>query len=149
MAVGYQTYSTGTVKGDHTGDDIKDIFDKQLAMLKELFGSATNSYLAATLTAASTDDYDPWGASPPQDFVLDINPTTNDVIITSLARGREGLRGMLRNVGSAGYGISCTNEASTGTAANKFYGSSDAGAIQGGYINLRYCSLPNPRWYVG
>lgn len=146
---GLQTFFTGTVKGDHTGDDIKDIFDKLLAMAKEQFGAATNSYLAATLTAASTDNYDPWGAAPPQEFVLDINPTTNDVIITSLRAGFDGQRGLVRNVGTSGYAIACPLEAATGTAANKFYGSGDGGAIQGGEIRLRYCLLPNPRWYVG
>lgn len=149
MATGLQTYFTGTIKGDHTGDDIKDIFDKQLLMFKELMGSATNSYKAVTLTAASTDDYDPWGAAPPQDFRLDINPTTNDVVITSLRAGFDGQRGSIRNVGTSGYVISCTNAASTGTAANRFYGTNDAGAGQAAEIRLLYSSLPTPRWYIG
>lgn len=149
MAIGYQVINNGTVLGDHTGDDGRTFTQKCKEMFAELFNQATNSYLAATVTAASTDDYDPWGANPPQDFLLDINPSTNDIILTSLARGRDGLRGMIRNIGTGGFGITLSNAASTGTAANKFYGSNDAGAVQGGYIALRYCSLPNPRWYIG
>lgn len=144
---GLQTYFTGTVKGDHTGDDIKDIFDKLLLMAKEQFGSATNSYLAATVTAVSTDNYDPWGAAPPQDFTLDINPTTNDVALTGLRAGFDGQRGEIYNVGTT-YTITLSNQ-TTSTAANRFYGEGDAGIPPGACQRVRYCSLPTPRWRIG
>lgn len=147
--MGYQVINIGAALGDHTGDDGRTAFGKVKAMFAELFGSSTNSYLAATVTAASTDDYDPWGAAPPQDFVLDINPTTNDVILTSLRAGFDGQRGTIRNVGTAGYIITCANAASTGTSANKFYGSGDSAAIQDAAVKVLYTLLPNPRWYLG
>lgn len=146
---GLQIINNGTVLGDHTGDDGRTFTQKCKEMFAELFGAATDSYKAVTLTAASTDNYDPWAAAPPQDFVLDINPTTNDVIITSLRAGFDGQRGTIRNVGTAGYIITCPNAASTGTAANKFYGSGDGVAIQDAAVKIVYTLLPNPRWYLG
>ena len=149
MTVGYQDVNLGTGAGNHDGEGPFTGIQKIKDMLKELFGVATNSYKSVVLTAASTDDYSPWTGGFPQDFILDINPTTRDVIITSLVAGFDGQRGTIRNIGTGGFTITCPLEAGTGTAANKFYGSFDAGAIQGGVIRLVYCLLPNPRWYVG
>lgn len=146
---GYQDINIGTIAGDHTGEDPHTGLQKMKDMFKELFGSATNSYVSAVLTAASTDDYDPWGAVPPQDWRLDLNLTTNDCIITSLRAAFDGCRGVIRTVGTGGFLLTLTNAASTGTAANRFYGSGDGGSADGGYTKLVYYSLPIPRWYVG
>jgi hypothetical protein len=144
---GFQTYFTGTVVGDHTGDGPKSIFDKQLLMLQELFGVATNSYLAVTVTTASTDNYDPWGAAPPQDFRLAINPSTNNIAFTGLRAGFDGQRGTIFNSGTT-YNITLNKEI-TSTAANRFTGQGDSGIPPGARQEVIYNSLPNPRWDMG
>jgi hypothetical protein len=145
---GFQTYFTGTVVGDHTGDGPKSIFDKQLTMFQELFGAATNSYAAATLVAASVDNYDPWGAAPPQDFRLAVTPAAGGSALTGLRAGFDGQRGTIFNPSTVDT-LTLNKENTSSTAAKRFTGQGDSGIPPGGRQPIVYNLLPNPRWDMG
>jgi hypothetical protein len=156
--VGFLPYSTGTTAGDHKGDDLKEILDKLKTMCAELFGlvGSTSGYLAPTaITAASTDNYDPGSSWPSGYSWLDLNPSTNDIILTGLKAGSDAQSVTIRNIGStytiklSAGGVSPGTGDAASIAANRFTGEGDADIPPGGQSRITYLLLPSPRWAIG
>ncbi len=147
----FQPFTTGTADGDHTGDTVRGVFVKIKSMLQELYaltGGSGTGYLATAVTAASTNNYDPGSSFPTNYSWLDIDPSTNDIILTGLIAGTDGQPLTIRNIGST-YNITLTTASGSSTAANQFSGQGDAAAWPGGIIRLTYRLLPSPRWAIG
>lgn len=147
----YQTINNGTLAGDHTGEDLKSAFDKVKAMFQELYGAVggVESKVSVTITAASSNDYDPGSSFPTSVGWLDINPTTNDVILTGLKAGINLQELWVRNIGST-YNVTGNIEDSSSAAANRFYGEGTSFVIPpAGQAHITYHTSPSARWSVG
>ncbi len=148
----FQTFSTGTADGDHTGDTVRGVFVKIKSMLQELYaltgGSGTGYLAPAAITASSTNNYDPGSSWPTNYSWLDLNPSTNDVTLTGLVAGTDGQAVSIRNIGST-YAIYLTNASGSSTAANQFSGEGDAAIPPGAVTRITYRALPSPRWAIG
>ncbi len=148
-----QVINIGSTSGDHTGDPGRTAFIKVNANFVELYtlvgGSAGTGYLAKTLSAASTNDYDPGGGFPTSIVRLDITTSVNDNTLTGLLAGTDGQQLTIRNIGAT-FNLILTISSGSSTAANQFYGQGTAKAIPPGSIaRVTYYSLPNPRWAIG
>ncbi len=149
----YQAVNTGSALGDHTGDNGRAAFTKVNANFVELYtlagGTAGTGYLAKTLSAASTNDYDPGGGFPTSIVRLDITTSVNDNTLTGLLAGTDGQQLTIRNIGAT-FNLILTVASGSSSAANQFYGQGTAKSVPPGSITrLTYYSLPNPRWAIG
>jgi hypothetical protein len=151
----FQNFNVGSGLGNHDGDDPFSTFTKIKAMLQELYAGSSSvaGYLAVTITAASTNNYNPGGGFPTSIGWLDINPSTNDVTLTGLLAGTDGQQLTIRNSGTT-YNILLSTGGngqgdSGSTAANRFTGQGDAGIAPGGVTRITYRLLPTPTWATG
>lgn len=146
----YQAVGVGARDGDHTGDKTRDAFTKINANFVELYGGlgALSGYVSATVTAASTNDFNPGSSFPTGYGRVDINPTTNDVTLTGLLAGTDSQEVFIRNVGST-YSVTFTNASSSSAAANRFTASGDFVLGPGQRTLAVYYSSPSPRWSIG
>lgn len=144
-----QVIGVGSAVNDGTGDPGRTAFVKVNANFTELYASpSAGGYLAATITAASTDNYNPGGAFPTAIGRLDINPSTLESTLTGLLAGADGQRITFRNIGTV-YSLILSTTSTSSSAANRFSGTSDAEIVPGASRDVIYYSLPSPRWSVG
>lgn len=149
----FQNFNVGSGLGNHDGDDPFSTFTKIKAMLQELYAGGSGGgnlpgYATATITAASTNNYTAGGTFPTSVNRLDINPSTNDIILTGMVAGVDGQQMLIRNIGTT-YNVILTNADTGSSAANRFAGQGDAQVFPGGQTMAVYFLLPNPRWSLG
>lgn len=102
--------------------------------------------VSVTLSAASTNDYDPGSSFPTGIGRLYINVDTADSILTGLLAGSDGQVVIIENSGT--FNLQLTKESASSAAANRFSGSGDAGLVPGGRVTLIY-NTTSSRWMMG
>lgn len=147
----YQAVSAGTTAGDHTGENLHAAFVKVNANFVELYGGlgVLSGYVSATITTASTNDYNPGSSFPTGYGRIDINPSTNDITLTGLLAGTDGQQVFIRNTGST-YNVIFTIASSSSSAANRFDGSGTSFVLgPGARVFAIYYTSPSARWSIG
>lgn len=115
-------------------------------------GGGTTLLVSGTVTAASTDNYNPGSGFPILTGYLNINPTTNDVILTGLVAGSNLQQVIIRNIGTTYQVFLSTGGTGSGdsnsSAANQFVGQGDAPLPPGASARLIYYTSPSPKWSI-
>ncbi len=112
-------------------------------------GGNVGTLIPVTITAASSDDYNPGSGWPISIGRLDINPTTNNIILTGLVAGLDGQQVVIRNVGTSGYLVTLSVANTSSSGANRFTGEGDAGLPQGAQLYAIYYDTPTAGWAIG
>lgn len=116
-------------------------------------GGGSTLLISTTVTAASTNDYNPGSGFPTLIGFLNINPTTNDVILTGLLAGTALQTVVIRNVGTTYTVYLSTGGDGQGdplsSASNRFVGEGDGAIPPGAQNTIIYYTSPNSRWSVG
>ncbi len=112
-------------------------------------GGGTGTVIPLTITAASTNNLNPGSGFPTGVGRLDINPSTNDIILTGLLAGVDGQQMIIRNVGTGGFLVTLAVNSGSSSAANRFTGQGDAGIPQGAQTIIFYYTSPTAGWAVG
>lgn len=147
------TYSTGTAKTDHKGDDLKDILDAIKAAVNDLIGGGGGTTsVTVVASAGSSNNVDPGSGFPTGVTWLDVDTSAGATTWTGMKAGTEGQTVTIRVTGASPLTLSTGGTGlgdALSSAANRFTGEGDGQFLLGSVNRLTYKTLPSPSWAIG
>lgn len=145
--MGLIVINSGLVEGDGTGDHGKVMVDKIKTMFAELYARMGDGLLEISLSAASTDNFDPGAPFPSGIITLAFTVTT--VAVARLTGLKAGIPGQVifienRPASTGELELGCLDTGSL--AANRFDGYGDVGLPPGLSKPLQYQAGTINKW---